>query len=171
VGNNDNAAMLNGGAGMAGPIWRNMMSQAIGSSSPSFEQPSGVVKKSVCTEVGTLSDVFLSWNVPKECAKKADKPKKDKPKPQEKCTVEGKETLAADDPNCAVDPCPYDGLEDLASNDPNCIDPATQDDDSDGVSNDLDQCPDTPPGETPDENGCSDSQTPPVTPPHGRGNP
>jgi 1A family penicillin-binding protein len=171
VGNNDNTAMLNGGSSMAGPIWRNMMSQAIGSSSPSFEQPSGVVKKSVCTEVGTLSDVFLSWNVPKECAKKADKPKKDKPKPQEKCTVEGKETLAADDPNCAVDPCPYDGLEDLASNDPNCIDPATQDDDSDGVSNDLDQCPDTPPGETPDENGCSDSQTPPVTPPHGRGNP
>ena len=165
VGNNDNKAMYSGGSDMAGPIWREMMSQAIGTKSPSFAQPSGITKATVCTEVGTLTDVFLSSNVPKECEKKQnDKPKKDTTKTDTKknepCTVTGKENLTANDPNCKVDMCPYDGLQDIAQNDPNCVDPATQDDDSDGVPNDQDQCPNTPAGTTVDDTGCPVSNKP-----------
>jgi hypothetical protein len=37
--------MLSGGADMAGPIWREAMSKAIGSSDPKFTQPEGIVKR------------------------------------------------------------------------------------------------------------------------------
>lgn len=163
VGNNDNTVMANGGAGMAGPIWRNMMGQAIGSSSPSFVQPAGVVKATVCTTVGNKSDVFLSTNVPKKCETVKEDPKEEeKPVEVEKCKISGKESLDADDENCVVDACEVEGLENLAANDPNCVEPTTDpnDTDADGVSNALDQCPNTPTGATPDAVGCESGQTP-----------
>ena len=162
VGNNDNTMMNNGGAGMAGPIWREMMGQAIGSKDPSFSQPSGIVKATVCTEVGTLTDVFLSSNVPKRCEtkkddKKDDDSKKDEEKQtEEKCLITGKENLSADDPDCVVDQCEVEGKEDLAANDPNCVEDVP-DEDGDGVPDDSDACPDTPEGESVDETGCSPS--------------
>lgn len=166
VGNNDNAKMLSGGSDMAGPIWRETMGKAIGKSNPSFVQPAGVVKATVCTEMGTMTDVFLSTNVPKECEKKEkkEKPKEEKPKPEEKakCTVAGKENLAADDPNCQEDMCEIEGLEHLAANDPNCTD---ADSDNDGVTDGLDQCSDTPPGLPVDDVGCSVNQTPETSSP------
>ena len=64
VGNNDNTLMSSGGADMAGPIWRAVMKTAIGSSDPSFTMPAGVVKATVCTVNGKLSDVSLADNVP-----------------------------------------------------------------------------------------------------------
>lgn len=166
VGNNDNAPMYNGGSGMAGPIWREMMSAAIGTESPSFTQPSGITKASVCTEIGTLTDVFLSNNVPKQCKKETKKKEtvEEKPKESEPCTVEGKEDLSADDPDCVVDMCEYPGLEDLAANDPNCTDPSITDDDEDGVMNDADLCPATPEGELVDADGCAAGQTPATLP-------
>lgn len=159
VGNNDNAIMNNGGAGMAGPIWRSFMSEAIGSSSPSFSQPSGVVKATVCTDLGIKTDVFLSTNVPKKCdAPKEDKPKNDKPKEEEEvtpCAITGKEDLDADDPDCVADMCEIEGLEDLAANDPNCVEPTEDPDaDGDGVPDADDTCPNTPTGATVDQNGC-----------------
>jgi 1A family penicillin-binding protein len=159
VGNNDNSIMNNGGSHMAGPIWQAMMQEAVGTSNPSFTQPSGVVKATVCSDVGTLTDVFLSTDVPKTCnvpKKQDDTTKKDDQNTNKaKCTITGKENLDADDPNCVVDPCPYQGLENLASNDPKCIDPSTQDTDGDGVNDDVDQCPNTPSGTTVDPNtGC-----------------
>ncbi len=161
VGNNDNEIMANGGAGMAGPIWRNMMGQAIGSSNPTFVQPAGVVKATVCTPMGTKSDVFLSTNVPKQC----EAPKKEEPKVEEKkeetpkCQIKGKESLDADDEDCVVDPCEVEGLENLAANDPKCVEPKEVDTDGDGIADDKDDC-DTEPG-TIANKGC------PVTPPDG----
>ena len=154
VGNNDNAIMDNGGAGMAGPIWRNMMKQAIGSSTPSFSQPSGVVKATVCTTTGTKTDVFLSTNVPKKCdtPKETEKPKEEKPVEQPKCVIVGKEDLLASDPKCVADQCEVEGLENLAANDPKCVEPV--DSDNDGVTDDKDDCPDTPAGVTVNNKGC-----------------
>lgn len=157
VGNNDNTVMSNGGSSMAGPIWRNMMGQAIGSNNPTFAQPSGVVKATVCTSLGTKADVFLSSNVPKKC----DTPKQEEPEEEEteeaKCTIPGKEDLNASDKNCVVDQCEYEGLEDLAANDPNCIDPNEEepvDGDNDGVSDENDQCPNTPANVSVNSQGC-----------------
>ena len=173
VGNNDNEAMANGGAGMAGPIWRNMMGQAIGSSNPSFVQPAGVVKANVCTAIGTKSDVFLSTNVPKKCETvKEEKKEEEKPATVEKCKIVGKESLDASDEKCVVDACDVEGLEDLAANDPKCEEPVTNpnDSDGDGVLNAVDKCSNTQSGATNVETtgnraGCSPSQTP--TPPAG----
>lgn len=158
VGNNDNAIMDNGGAGMAGPIWRNMMGQAIGTASPTFAQPSGVVKATVCTALGTKSDVFLSSNVPKKCdaPKKEEEPKEEKKEETARCAVPGKESLAADDSKCVVDQCEVEGLENLAANDPNCVEPKDEpiDTDGDGVTDDKDQCPATTAGTAVDSKGC-----------------
>ena len=157
VGNNDNAIMNNGGAGMAGPIWKNLMGQAIGTSSPNFAQPSGVVKATVCTEIGVKADVFLSTNVPKKC----DTPAKEEPKvevPKQEtvaCAITGKENLLANDPECVADMCDIEGLENLAANDPKCIQPVKGPDaDGDGVPDAKDNCPNTPVGVAVDQNGC-----------------
>ncbi|MEP6710154.1 MAG: PBP1A family penicillin-binding protein [Candidatus Saccharibacteria bacterium] len=65
VGNNDNTPMLSGGADMAGPIWRNMMKAAIGTTTPSFTQSAGVVKTTICTSSqGIITDVFLTDAIP-----------------------------------------------------------------------------------------------------------
>ena len=166
VGNNDNAPMNNGGSSMAGPIWQEIISQLIGTSKPEFVQPAGITKATVCTDIGSVTDVFLSSRIPKQCAaekKTQTKTTKKKTTPKEtqtdeNCTVAGKETLKANDPECAEEFCTIEGLENLAANDPKCVDPTQQDDDSDGVVNDQDTCPDTTSGDEVDENGCSQSQ-------------
>lgn len=159
VGNNDNELMANGGAGMAGPIWRNMMRQAIGTSNPTFAQPSGVVKATVCTSIGTKTDVFLASNVPRKCeAPRQEEPKEEKKEVTAKCAIPGKQNLDADDDECVVEPCKVKGLESLAANDPRCIEPKSTDTDGDGVVDSSDTCPDTSPGTPVDSKGC------PVTP-------
>lgn len=163
VGNNDNAKMLSGGSDMAGPIWKQAMSAAIGKKDPKFAQPNGIVKRTVCTTIGSMTDVFLATNVPNECKeKKEEKPKVEEKPTVEKCTVAGKEDLDANDPNCVEEMCEVQGKEDLAANDPNCVE-ETQvetDSDGDGVSDATDQCPDTPANKKVDANGCAKNQTP-----------
>lgn len=161
VGNNDNTPMLNGGSSMAGPIWQEIMGQLIGDKNAEFIQPSGVIKKSVCTEVGTLTDVFLVSHIPKECnkePKKEEKKKVDKKTDEEEtkpCTVAGKEDLASDDPDCIEEFCEIEGKEDLAANDPECKEEEPLDTDGDGVSDDIDECPETPEGIPVNEVGCA----------------
>lgn len=56
VGNNNNDIMLNGGSGMAGPIWVKSMQQALkGSPNTGFTQPSDIVKRAVCYGSGGLA--------------------------------------------------------------------------------------------------------------------
>jgi 1A family penicillin-binding protein len=56
VGNNDNAAMINGGSGMAGPIWVNTMKQALtGVPNTPFVVPPGIIQKPICYGSGALS--------------------------------------------------------------------------------------------------------------------
>lgn len=83
VGNNDNTPMVSGGSDMAGPIWKDIMRAAIGSSTPEFAKPSGIVSQSVCTPKGRMSDVFLSTYVPSGQCPTAPKPTEEKKKPEE----------------------------------------------------------------------------------------
>lgn len=164
VGNNDNAEMQSGGSDMAGPIWRQAMGQAIGAASPSFVQPSGVVKQTVCAGSGQQTDVFLNTNVPSKCEQtEEEKPAETETPAQtntKKCTVAGKESLLATDANCKEDMCTVTGKENLAANDPNCKSTSTLDSDGDGVLDTVDQCPNTPAGATANTVGCSLGQTP-----------
>jgi len=73
VGNNDNTTMSSGGADMAGPIWRAIMKAAIGASEPSFAQPAGVTKATVCTSVGSLTDFFLTNAIPASTCESSSK--------------------------------------------------------------------------------------------------
>lgn len=76
VGNNDNSEMLNGGVGMAGPIWRNGLTNILqGKPRVEFERPSGIVERSVCRSngglairsgSGTYTEVFMAGALPTE---------------------------------------------------------------------------------------------------------
>lgn len=59
VGNNDNTIMQSGGADTAGPIWKAIMKAAIGSNSPSFTEPTGVIKEEACINGTRVEDYFL----------------------------------------------------------------------------------------------------------------
>ena len=164
TGNNDNAPMQSGGSDMAGPIWKAMMKQMIGTRTPQFIQPGGVVKASVCTDVGTLTDVFLATNVPKQCSEKKEEVKEEPKKEEKKCQIAGKEALLATDPNCKEDMCEVPGKEDLAANDPKCTTEVTKKDtDGDGVADTVDQCPNTSAGLTVNSVGCAAGETPTTT--------
>ena len=153
TGNNDNTPMMRSGSELAAPIWRQFMSSAIGKGNPSFAQPAGITKASVCTSLGTKTDVFLTSKVPKSCEVK-EKKEKPKEEPKTKCTVAGKEKLDSDDVNCQEELCAIEGKETLAANDPNCKEDEALDDDSDGILNESDTCPDTPLNTDVDESGC-----------------
>lgn len=101
VGNNNNAVMLNGGSGMAGPIWVKTMRQALeGIADTPFPVASGIVQKPVCYGSGglanasgtnTYNEYFLASALPtnrctaaqKEPEKPAEKPKEEEPPVEE----------------------------------------------------------------------------------------
>jgi len=76
VGNNDNTAMNNGGAGMAGPVWRKTMQQLLqGQSDKKFTMPGSIVQRSVCIKngglatksgSGTYNEYFMAGALPTE---------------------------------------------------------------------------------------------------------
>jgi 1A family penicillin-binding protein len=91
VGNNNNDAMLNGGSGMAGPIWINTMKDALkGVPNTKFPVPGGVIQKPVCYGSGALADssgsntyneYFLASALPTStCSTKTEQKTEDKPK-------------------------------------------------------------------------------------------
>lgn len=105
VGNNDNAPMLNGGSGMAGPIWVRTMSQALsGKPDTPFTIPAGIVQRSVCfgqealatrSGYGTFNEYFKSTALPTASCTPIEEPKPEpekKPeKPEKEDNEEGKE--------------------------------------------------------------------------------
>lgn len=101
VGNNNNAPMNNGGAGMAGPIWVNTMKQALANvKDTSFTVPSGVIQKPICygnyglastSGTNTFNEYFLASALPtvtcntpqKEEEKKQPEPEPEVPTPSQ----------------------------------------------------------------------------------------
>lgn len=59
VGNNDNTIMQSGGADTAGPVWKAIMKASIGSNTPSFTEPTGVIKEEACINGTRVEDYFL----------------------------------------------------------------------------------------------------------------
>lgn len=90
VGNNNNDTMLNGGSGMAGPIWLATMKQALAPlPKVDFSVPAGVVQRAVCygngglasaAGSGTYNEYFLSTALPTTscAAQPAPKPEESK---------------------------------------------------------------------------------------------
>jgi 1A family penicillin-binding protein len=93
VGNNNNDTMLNGGSGMAGPIWLATMKQALAQQpNTPFTAPAGIVQRAVCYSNGglastagngTYTESFLSTALPTEsCTTQAPKQEEKKVEPQ-----------------------------------------------------------------------------------------
>lgn len=59
VGNNDNTPMASGGADTAGPVWKTIMQRAIGTDTPEFVEPTGVVKQEACIGGVRSEDYYL----------------------------------------------------------------------------------------------------------------
>lgn len=102
VGNNDNTPMLNGGSGMAGPIWRSTMAEALADKADEpFTPPSGVTERATCysnhgiatngvTE-GTYKEFYLSSALPSTTCSPVEK------KPIEVCNLSTKKTVEIDE--------------------------------------------------------------------------
>ncbi len=102
VGNNDNEPMLNGGASMAGPIWRETMTAALsGKADERFTPPASVVERSTCrsnhgiatndVKEGTYREYYLSSALPtKTCTP-------EEPKPIKVCRLSDKEIVEIDE--------------------------------------------------------------------------
>lgn len=102
VGNNDNAAMGNGGAGMAGPIWQNSMIGALnGKADEKFVAPDSVVQRNTCysnhgiatnnIREGTYSEYYLASALPdKTCTP-------EEPKPIEVCNTRSMKIVEIDE--------------------------------------------------------------------------
>lgn len=109
VGNNNNATMLNGGSGMAGPIWVNTMNQALsGIPNTPFTIPAGIVQRAVCIGqealatrggYGTFNEYFRSTALPTQSCVPAEEPK-----PEEKEEIPPKTSEDEDDDNDSSSP-------------------------------------------------------------------
>ena len=109
VGNNDNAVMVSGGADMAGPIWRSVMTAAIGNAMPAFARPLNIVERYVCYGGGlantsgsnTYTEVFLASALPTEtCAAAVPEPEPEVTLPEE----EPDTTDPVEEPDETTDP-------------------------------------------------------------------
>jgi 1A family penicillin-binding protein len=157
VGNNDNTPMKNGGASMAGPIWRSTILVGLkGQKNQPFTAPSGVERISVCrsnglravgggTE-GTYQEYFLRSATPSETC---NVPKA--PEDSDKDGVLDPNDTCADTPaNTEVDAngCIVETEEEEEDT------PTVTDTDGDGVADAIDQCAATPSSVRVDATGC-----------------
>jgi len=161
VGNNDNTPMNNGGAGMAGPIWRaTMLAGLKGQANQPFIAPSGVDRISICRSNGlravgggtdgVYQEYFMNGTIPSGTC--------DVPKPPEDSDKDG--VVDADDkcPNTpagtTVDETGCEVKEEVEA-------PEVIDSDDDGVPDSIDKCVNTPAGTQVDATGCPVVTTPP----------
>lgn len=160
VGNNDNTPMLNGGASMAGPIWRATIQSGLsGQANQPFQVPSGVERLLICRsnglravgggEEGTYQEYFIRGSVPAgTCEVKPE------PKDADKDGVVDEDDECADTPaGTEVDEtgCPVEEVP---------VDETLLDTDNDGVVDATDECADTPEGIEVDETGCPVEEVP-----------
>lgn len=164
VGNNDNAAMKNGGSSMAGPIWRSVMLAGLkGQKNEPFVAPSGVEKITVCKSNGLRAVGGGTDGTYQEYFKKSAIPAGtcDVPKPPEDTDKDG---VTDDKDLCANTPA---GTE-VDENGCEVEEETPVDTDGDGVIDSLDKCANTPAGSIVDSTGCvvttGGGTTTPVTP-------
>ena len=111
VGNNDNEIMYSGGSDMAGPIWRSVITEAIGSDTPTFDRPAGITEQLICADgrratrqgVGVRTEVFLSSALPKGNCTPAQAPREEEKPPEpepveEEPVVEEEEEIVPEEP-------------------------------------------------------------------------
>ena len=188
VGNNDNEIMSAGGSGMAGPIWRNAITEFLGDTpNEGFARPGGVSEALICrgtekratsgNNAGTFSELFIDGTVPTGTC---DAPKEDKPE-EDDDEDEDEEQQDRDRDGDGVpdrnDDCPNTprGVE---VDERGCEIEEETDSDGDGIPDDVDECPETPANEIDlvDGVGCGpseidDEDTDPVPPATGGTNP
>jgi len=151
VGNNDNTPMRNGGAGMAGPIWRSTIQAGLkGQKNQPFVAPAGVERLTICRSNGliatgggtdgTYQEYFIRTAAPSGTC--------NVPKPPEDTDKDG--VIDAND-KCADTPV---GTE-VDATGCEVEEDITLDTDNDGVIDSLDQCANTPVGTTVDATGCT----------------
>lgn len=176
VGNNDNTPMLNGGAGMAGPIWRSTLLAGLkGQANQPFVAPSDIKRVLICrsnglravgggTE-GTYQEYFKASTVPQGTCTV--------PKEPEDSDKDGVNDEADKCPNTPAgtkvdkEGCPVKEDSNENEGNGNTTPPSKIDTDGDGVPDKDDACPDTPPGTKVDAAGCpvvTDGETTPTTP-------
>lgn len=164
VGNNDNTPMRNGGASMAGPIWRNTITTGLRTAANQpFVAPTGVERLLICrsnglraigggTE-GTYQEYFIRGSVPSgTCEVKPE------PKDADKDGVEDDKDECPDTPaGIKVDDkgCPVKEKDDSE---------LMLDTDKDGVPDVNDKCADTPAGTKVDDSGCPVEEATPTNP-------
>lgn len=147
VGNNNNVAMLNGGSGMAGPIWVNTMREALqGVPNTQFPVPGGIVQKPVCFGTGALANTngvntyneyFLAGALPTELCNAAQK---EPEKPAEKFKEEEEDTTPSEE-------------EDSSGSGDDTPDPGQEEDEGDGSETDPGDGGETDPGDETDPPG------------------
>lgn len=126
VGNNDNAAMLNGGAGMAGPIWQNSMIAALsGKADEKFTSPESVVQRNTCysnhgiatndIKEGTYAEYYLASALPDKTCTPVE------PKPIEVCNTRTMRVIEIDEKDFDEDIHSKD-LDDCEEDEPTMID-------------------------------------------------
>lgn len=155
VGNNDNTPMNNGGAGMAGPIWRSTMLAALrGQTNQPFTAPEGVDRILICRSNGlravgggtdgTYQEFFMNETIPAGTC--------DVPKPPEDSDNDG---VIDDQDRCANTPAGTEVDETGCEVVPETPEPPSGvDTDGDGVPDATDRCPATPVNTVVDEFGC-----------------
>lgn len=152
VGNNDNTPMKNGGAGMAGPIWRTTIQAGLkGQKNQPFKAPTGVSRIMVCKSNGlravgggtkdTYEEYFISNAIP---GGTCEVPKE--PEDRDKDGVNDEDDKCAN--TLAGVKVDADGCE-IEEEDASTIDT-----DKDGVVDSLDTCPNTPLNTQVDAKGC-----------------
>ena len=100
VGNNNNEVMLNGGSGMAGPIWVRTMQKALsGQPNAQFPVPENIVKRAVCYGSGglattaganTYEEYFLATALPTNSCTPVQQKQETKPQEEEPKTKQEK---------------------------------------------------------------------------------
>lgn len=126
VGNNNNAVMSNGGAGMAGPIWVNTMSEALaGAPNTPFTIPGGIVQRAVCIGqealatrggFGTFMEYFRSSALPSQSCNPIEEPEpEEEEEPETEDEVEEEEGEGEGEPE---DETPPPGDEDEGGEEP-----------------------------------------------------
>jgi len=157
VGNNNNAAMKNGGSSMAGPIWRaTILAGLKGQKNQPFTAPGGVERVSICRSNGLRSEGGGTEGTYQEYFIKGTVPSGSCNVPKEPVDTDG-DGVDDDNDECADTPAGTEVDEKgcAVETDTEDTTPTVVDTDGDGVADVNDKCANTPKGTKVDATGCA----------------